>query len=166
MNVFKAEFKKTKRSFANKLIWIVPCLFTVFSFLVSLLTGGRTKENYVVAAAYNWYPLFILPMVICLLVSGSMNLEYKNNTFTYLKSHNIEFSKIILIKSMVVAFQLFSITAISFVLLYVVNIFFTASPVSFINLLCASGSIYMLFTINTISFHTIKILQYFCTNCL
>jgi hypothetical protein len=38
--------------------------------------------------------------------------------------------------------------------------------VSFINLLCASGSIYMLFTINTISFHTIKILQYFCTNCL
>ncbi|MDU1828169.1 ABC transporter permease, partial [Anaerococcus sp.] len=70
MNKFiKTEFIKEKRSANSKLIKIVPLIFIIFTSLVVLLMV-RSIENksYLLAAAYNWYPILILPIILSLLV--------------------------------------------------------------------------------------------------
>ncbi|MBA1434765.1 ABC transporter permease [Bombilactobacillus bombi] len=76
----KTELLKEKRSANSKLLIIVPIIFALFSLVMNLLMGPSPngRSNFV-AAAFNWYPLMILPSIISLFVCNIINKEYSHH---------------------------------------------------------------------------------------
>nr|WP_172694692.1 ABC transporter permease [Staphylococcus capitis]QGN18862.1 nsjE ABC2 membrane superfamily [Staphylococcus capitis] len=138
MKFFETELKKNRRTANKKLIWITPCIFTLFSFLASLLMVPSSKGNVFIAGAYNWFPLIILPSIISLLVANSINLERKNKNIEYLKSKNVNLSKLYFYKSVIVSLFLFSIIIIAFFIISIVTMILTPSTVNLLPLFLAN----------------------------
>ena len=139
MNKFiKTEFIKEKRSANSKLIKIVPLIFIIFTSLVVLLMV-RSIENksYLLAAAYNWYPILILPIILSLLVVNSIVKE-KDYHINLYKSLGLNKEKVIWAKVIVVTLHLFIILVISGLLLYIVGKFMLQENVYFIDIVKAT----------------------------
>lgn len=143
MNFLISELKKSKRTVNTKMIWIAPILFTLFSFLASLLMMPIENKSTLIAGAYNWFPLIILPLIISLLVVNSINIEKKNKNSDFLKSKNVAIEKVIISKNIVVSLILFCIIMISFILIYILSTLFDPNTVDFIKLLKANISLFI-----------------------
>lgn len=122
-NEIRAEFIKERRSANRKMFWIVPMIFVLFNVLVISLMGESPEgKSYLVATAFNWYPLMILPIVLSLLVVNINNKE-KEPHIIQQRSLGLNRIKMILAKNMMVIIDLFIILFISTALIYGVGVF-------------------------------------------
>ncbi|RHW53252.1 ABC transporter permease [Lactobacillus bombicola] len=104
--VIATEFLKDKRSSNRKMIVILPFIFTILSFLLTLLMGQNPEgRSNLVAAAYNWLPLIILPAMVTLLSTNILDEEKENNKIFY-KTKNINTYHVLFAKNLVVFVQL------------------------------------------------------------
>lgn len=72
INYIKAEFLKQKNSFNQKIIWLVPMVVVIISFL--LMGAG-----YVQTASYNWWYVLFLPFTFTYISASIMKKEKKYN---------------------------------------------------------------------------------------
>lgn len=71
VNILKAEILKEKRSANAKILLLTPIIFIIFNLLMNMLmTPNSEGHSYLLATAFNWFPLLILPIVISLLVTN------------------------------------------------------------------------------------------------
>lgn len=80
IKTLKAEWIKEKRAANSTLRYIVPGIFVLFNlFMVSIMGQSPVGRSYLMATAFNWYPVLILPIVLSLLVvniDGKEKEEY------------------------------------------------------------------------------------------
>ena len=80
IKTLKAEWIKEKRAANSTLKYIVPVIFVLFNlFMVSIMGQSPVGRSYLMATAFNWYPVLILPIVLSLLVvniDGKEKEEY------------------------------------------------------------------------------------------
>lgn len=124
MNKFiKTEFLKEKRSANGKLTKLVPLIYVIFTSLVVLVMVRSIEgKSYLLAAAYNWYPILILPIVLSTLVVNIITKE-KNHHINFYKSLGLDQEKVIWAKFIVVIFHLLIILLASGLLLFIVGSF-------------------------------------------
>ena len=72
VNYLKAELLKQKRSFNNKIIWLVPIINIIITFL---LMG----VNYIQTASYNWWYVLFLPFTFTYISASIISKEKKYN---------------------------------------------------------------------------------------
>lgn len=126
----KTEFIKEKKSANSNLIKIVPLIFVVFTcFVVLFMVPPTNGQSYLLAAAFNWYPLLILPIVLSLLVVNIFNKEkiYHKNLY---RSLGINQEEMIWAKAMVILTHLLVILLDSAFLLYLLGHFLLGDPIS------------------------------------
>lgn len=134
----KTEFIKEKKSANFKLVKIVPLIFVIFTSFVSLFMVPATNaQSYLFAAAFNWYPLLILPIVLSLLVANITSKEkiYQKNLY---KSLGIDAGKMTWAKAVVVLAHLLVILLLSTLLLFLVGRFVLGDSINFMETLKAS----------------------------
>jgi lantibiotic transport system permease protein len=140
----KAEWLKEKRSSNRKMLLLVPIIFITFSFFMSLMMGGSSSDkNYLVAAAYNWYPLVVLPAVISLLCSNIMSRDRKRHMDEFIYSLGISKVKTMLSKVIIVIVDLFIILAVSLILLLMLEITVIHEKINIFQLLLASFCLFL-----------------------
>ena len=80
IKTLKAEWIKEKRAANSTLKYIVPVIFVLFNlFMVSIMGQSPVGRSYLIATAFNWYPVLILPIILSLLVvniDGKEKEEY------------------------------------------------------------------------------------------
>lgn len=78
--MLKAEWIKEKRAANSTLKYIVPVIFVLFNlFMVSIMGQSSVERSYLMATAFNWHPVLILPIILSLLVvniDGKEKEEY------------------------------------------------------------------------------------------
>lgn len=122
-NEIKAESLKEKRAANQKLIFWIPSIFVLFSFLMTLLMGeSPANQSYLVAAGFNWYPTMILPAVLSLLVGNSRAKEKAVNQIFY-RSLGRKTGVQVIAKNVVVLLEVVVILLFSSVLLFLLGRF-------------------------------------------
>lgn len=71
-NLIQAEVLKQKRSFNQKIVWIMPCITILLSFF---LMG----PSYIQSASYNWWYILFLPFTFTYVTSSLIKKEKKHN---------------------------------------------------------------------------------------
>ncbi len=122
INIIKTEFLKERRSSNSKLKFIVPIIFILFNILMVSLMGSSDGRSLIMATAFNWYPIMILPIVLSLLVVNIVSKE-KEEHIMFARSLNLSSGRILISKNIVVIFELFIILLISSVAVYFVGKF-------------------------------------------
>lgn len=141
--IFKAEMIKEKRGSNQKMLVLVPLFFILFCFLFTLLMGAsQAGKSNLIAAAFNWYPIMILPVVVSLLVTNSLKKEQKQNRWLY-QIQQVSSKKVILAKFSLAALELFSIVSLSTVLLEISNAGFFHDTIAQVALLKATLLLFM-----------------------
>lgn len=121
MTQCKIEWLKEKRGANRKMLLLIPAVFILFSFAMSLLMGESPRErSYLMATAFNWYPLMILPIVISLLVTNIQQKEKPLQNQLYL-THGASLRRRFLGKQIVVLGELAFILLISSLLILLLN---------------------------------------------
>lgn len=121
VDLLKTEWLKEKRSANRKMLFIVPMIFICFSLLMSrMMTPTPDGKSFLIATAYNWYPLIILPVIISLLACNTMTKEKSFNR-NFFRSLGISPAKQWLSKVVIVCIDLLAILGISFALLLVLE---------------------------------------------
>lgn len=139
----KAEFIKERRSANSKLLWIVPIVFVLFSFFMSLLMGESPEgKSYIIASGFNWYPIMILPVVITLLATNIYVKEKKANVMYYRSLGRTTGSQVIA-KNITVAIELALLLIISTLLIYFIATIVIGDQVDFIQLVYATIVLYI-----------------------
>lgn len=134
----KTEFLKEKRSANEKLIKLVPLIYVIFTSLVVLVMVRSIEgKSYLMAAAYNWYPILILPIVLSILVVNIITKE-KNHHINLYKSLGLSQNKVIGAKVIVVICHLLIILLASGLLLFIVGRFILNDNVRLIDILKAT----------------------------
>ncbi|MCO7127067.1 hypothetical protein NIE88_14955 [Sporolactobacillus shoreicorticis] len=139
----KAEWLKEKRSANRKLMMMTPLVFIMFSFLMTLLMGTAPKgKSYLVAAAFNWYPLIILPVILTLFVTNIKGKEKTvNEVFT--RSLGIDSSYQWMAKNMIVIFELLITLAFSGLLVLLLNGLLLNDTISFGRIVIATACLFL-----------------------
>ncbi|KAF1301453.1 ABC transporter permease [Enterococcus saccharolyticus] len=126
----KAEWLKEKRAANRKLLFLMPAIFIIFSFLMTRLMGNSpVGKSYLLAGGFNWYPIFLLPIFLSLLVMNSSNKEKAYHRQLY-RILGIDNRKLILAKHCLVLLELATILILSSVLLVLVGLFIIGDPIS------------------------------------
>lgn len=120
INTIKTEFMKERRSANSKLKFIVPVIFIIFNILMVSLMGSSDGRSLIMATAFNWYPIMILPIVLSLLVGNIVSKE-KEEHIMFGRSLNLSRVRILISKNIVVIFELFIILLISSIAIYFVG---------------------------------------------
>ena len=137
VNILKAEILKEKRSANAKIFLLTPIIFIVFNLLMNMLmTPNSEGHSYLLATAFNWFPLLILPIVISLLVTNILAKE-KQSQLNLQKSMGLDRKKIKLIKSFLVLIEVFVIVMVSILIIYLIANFILKENTSFVMLLKA-----------------------------
>ncbi|PKZ17339.1 lantibiotic ABC transporter permease [Anaerococcus octavius] len=137
VNILKAEILKEKRSANAKILLLTPIIFIVFNLLMNMLmTPNSDGHSYLLATAFNWFPLLILPIVISLLVTNILAKE-KQSQLNLQKSMGLDRKKIKLIKSFLVLIEVFVIVMVSILIIYLIANFILKENTSFVMLLKA-----------------------------
>ena len=80
IKMLKVEWIKEKRAANSTLKYIVPVIFVLFNlFMVSIMGQSPVGRSYLMATAFNWHPVLILPIILSLLVvniDGKEKEEY------------------------------------------------------------------------------------------
>ena len=86
LNIVKSEFLKLKRTFARKLIWFMPLITLILSFV---LMGGKLFQY----GAYNWWYVTLFPGSITIFCTSLIQKDAKMK-YRSILSFSIEPSKI------------------------------------------------------------------------
>ncbi|WAW14560.1 lantibiotic immunity ABC transporter MutE/EpiE family permease subunit [Peptostreptococcus equinus] len=134
----KVEFLKEKRSANRKMLFIVPIIFVIFTYIMSMMMGGNSYgKSFLISAAYNWYPLLILPVVISLYVSNIVKKEKSYNQSFY-KSLGLDTSNLFIAKNAVVLFDFFIIICVSTIGFLILSILVNGENIAFPNVIFAN----------------------------
>ncbi len=138
INMLKAEFIKERRSANSKLKFIVPSIFIIFNFLmIAILGESPSGRSYIMATAFNWYPIMILPVVLSLLVINILSKE-KEEHIIFTRALNLSAKKMFMAKNILVIFELFVILIISSIAIYFIGNFVFNDNISIKTLVMAS----------------------------
>lgn len=130
MKYIKAEWLKEKRSSNRHLMFGVPIGFIVFTTLMSSIMAPPLEgRSNLLAVAFNWYPVIILPVVLSLF---TINLYQKETGLCLIKQRSIGISwaKILLAKNIVMGIEVMITLAISGLFLYLMGNFAENDPIS------------------------------------
>lgn len=129
-NILKAEILKEKRSANAKILLLTPIIFIVFNLLMNTLMGKSPEgKSFLLATAFNWFPLLILPIVISLLVVNILAKE-KQSQLNLQKSLGLDRKKIKVAKSLLVLTEVFVIVIVSILIIYLVANFILKENIS------------------------------------
>lgn len=129
-NILKAEILKEKRSANAKIFLLTPIIFIVFNLLMNVLMGKSPEgKSFLLATAFNWFPLLILPIVISLLVINILAKE-KQSQLNLQKSLGLDRKKIKVAKSLLVFTEVFVIVMVSILIIYLVANFILKENIS------------------------------------
>ncbi|WP_416334649.1 ABC transporter permease [Anaerococcus sp. DFU013_CI05] len=129
-NILKAEILKEKRSANAKILLLTPIIFIVFNLLMNVLMGKSPEgKSFLLATAFNWFPLLILPIVISLLVINILAKE-KQSQLNLQKSLGLDRKKIKVAKSLLVLTEVFAIVMVSILIIYLVANFILKENIS------------------------------------
>ena len=143
VNILKAEILKEKRSANAKILLLTPIIFIIFNLLMNMLmTPNSEGHSYLLATAFNWFPLLILPIVISLLVTNILAKE-KQSQLNLQKSMGLDRKKIKLIKSFLVLIEVFVIVMVSILIIYLIANFILKENTSLVMLLKAGGVLFI-----------------------
>ena len=130
IKMLKVEWIKEKRAANSTLKYIVPVIFLLFNlFMVNLMGQSPEGRSYLMATAFNWYPVLILPIVLSLLVVNIVSKE-KEEHLTFQRRLNFSVEKILIAKNGMVIFELFVILILSSMGIYLVGRFFLQEEIS------------------------------------
>lgn len=130
MKYIKAEWLKEKRSSNRHLMFGVPIGFIVFTTLMSSIMAPPPEgRSNLLAVAFNWYPVIILPVVLSLF---TINLYQKEAEPCIIKQRSIGISraKILLAKNIVMGIEVMITLTISGLFLYLMGNFAGNDPIS------------------------------------
>ena len=137
VNILKAELLKEKRSANARILLLAPIIFIVFNLLMNMLMSPNSKgHSYLLATAFNWFPLLILPIVISLLVTNIL-LKEKQSHLNQQKSLGLDKKKIKLAKSFIILTEVFIIVMISTLVIYIIANFILKENINLAMLLKA-----------------------------
>lgn len=123
IKMLKAEWIKEKRAANSKLKYIVPVIFVLFNlFMVSIMGQSHVGRSYLMATAFNWYPVLILPIVLSLLVVNIVSKE-KEEYVALLRRLDILPEKMLIAKNGIVIFELFTVLMLSSTGIYLIGRF-------------------------------------------
>ena len=129
-NILKAEILKEKRSANAKILLLTPIIFIVFNLLMNVLMGKSPEgKSFLLATAFNWFPLLILPIVISLLVINILAKE-KQSQLNLQKSLGLDRKKIKVAKSLLVLTEVLAIVMVSILIIYLVANFILKENIS------------------------------------
>ena len=129
-NILKAEILKEKRSANAKIFLLTPIIFIVFNLLMNVLMGKSPEgKSFLLATAFNWFPLLILPIVISLLVINILAKE-KQSQLNLQKSLGLDRKKIKVAKSLLILTEVFAIVMVSILIIYLVANFILKENIS------------------------------------
>ena len=130
IKLLKVEWIKEKRAANSTLKYIVPIIFVLFNlFMVSIMGQSPAGRSYLMATAFNWYPVMILPIVLSLLVVNIVSKE-KEEHIALWRRLNILPEKMLIAKNGMVVFELFTILMLSSIGIYLVGKFFLQEEIS------------------------------------
>ena len=130
IKMLKVEWIKEKRAANSTLKYIVPVIFLLFNlFMVNLMGQSPEGRSYLMATAFNWYPVLILPIVLSLLVVNIVSQE-KEEHLTFQRRLNLSVEKILIAKNEMVILELFVILILSSIGIYLVGRFFLQEEIS------------------------------------
>ncbi|WMB27830.1 ABC transporter permease [Streptococcus didelphis] len=120
----KSEIIKEKRSANIKLMMLVPPIFIIFNIIMGMLMGKSPEgKSYLMATAFNWYPIMVLPIILSLLVININNKE-KSYHYIFQRSLGLNEQKMFIAKNIVVIIELFIILVISSLLIFSLELLF------------------------------------------
>ena len=123
IKMLKAEWIKERRAANSTLKYIVPVIFVLFNlFMVSIMGQSPVGRSYLMATAFNWYPVLILPIVLSLLVVNIAGKE-KEEHIALLQRLNILPEKMLIAKNGIVIFELFTVLILSSTGIYLIGRF-------------------------------------------
>ena len=130
IKMLKVEWIKEKRAANSALKYIVPIIFVLFNlFMVSTMGQSPAGRSYLMATAFNWYPVMILPIVLSLLVVNIVSKE-KEEHIALWRRLNILPEKMLIAKNGMVVFELFTILMLSSIGIYLVGKYFLQEEIS------------------------------------
>ena len=130
IKMLKVEWIKEKRAANSTLKYIVPVIFLLFNlFMVNLMGQSPEGRSYLMATAFNLYPVLILPIVLSLLVVNIVSKE-KEEHLTFQRRLNLSVEKILIAKNEMVILELFVILILSSIGIYLVGRFFLQEEIS------------------------------------
>ena len=130
IKTLKAEWIKEKRAANSTLKNIVPIIFVLFNlFMVSIMGQSPAGRSYLMATAFNWYPVLILPVVLSLLVVN-ISCKEKEEHIALLQRLNILPEKMLIAKNGMVVFELFTVLILSSTGIYLVGKYFLQEEIS------------------------------------
>ena len=130
IKMLKVEWIKEKRAANSTLKYIVPIIFVLFNlFMVSIMGQSPAGRSYLMATAFNWYPVMILPIVLSLLVVNIVSKE-KEEHIALWRRLNILPEKMLIAKNGMVVFELFTILMLSSIGIYLVGKYFLQEEIS------------------------------------
>ncbi|PTL29637.1 lantibiotic ABC transporter permease [Lachnospiraceae bacterium oral taxon 096] len=130
IKMLKVEWIKEKRAANSALKYIVPIIFVLFNlFMVSIMGQSPAGRSYLMATAFNWYPVMILPIVLSLLVVNIVSKE-KEEHIALWRRLNILPEKMLIAKNGMVVFELFTILMLSSIGIYLVGKYFLQEEIS------------------------------------
>ena len=142
-NILKAEILKEKRSANAKIFLLTPIIFIVFNLLMNVLMGKSPEgKSFLLATAFNWFPLLILPIVISLLVINILAKE-KQSQLNLQKSLGLDRKKIKVAKSLLVLTEVLAIVMVSILIIYLVANFILKENISLAMLIKAGVVLFM-----------------------
>ena len=130
IKMLKAEWIKERRAANSTLKYIVPVIFVLFNlFMVSIMGQSPVGRSYLMATAFNWYPVLILPIVLSLLVVNIAGKE-KEEHIALWRRLNISVEKMLIAKNGIVVFELFTVLILSSTEIYLVGKYFLQEEIS------------------------------------
>lgn len=134
----KAEWLKEIRSANQKLLLLVPFIFVLFSFLMTLLMGeGPEGQSYIVAAGFNWYPIMILPVILTLLATN-IYIKEKLANQVFFRSLGLNVKNQVIAKNIVVLLELLIILLLSSFFILIIGIFVLKDTISVSTIILAT----------------------------
>lgn len=123
IEMLKAEWIKEKRAANSTLKYIVPVIFVLFNlFMVSIMGQSPVGRSYLMATAFNWYPVLILPIVLSLLAVNIAGKEKEEHVSLW-RRLNINQKKMLIAKNGIVVFELFTVLILSSTGIYLIGRF-------------------------------------------
>ncbi|WP_208560737.1 lantibiotic immunity ABC transporter MutE/EpiE family permease subunit [Marinilactibacillus kalidii] len=124
INTIKAEWLKERHSSNRSLFWIIPLVFTIFCFLVSMLMGKAESGSisFFIAAAYNWYPSMISPIVLSLITSHAIKREDDQRKIDFQLSMNADAKSIWIAKIFITLLDYSIVTLFNLILAVIIEV--------------------------------------------
>jgi ABC-2 type transport system permease protein len=120
MNYIWGEHLKVKRSFSITLIWLIPLINILISFIMSPV--------YFVTNTFNWWSILFMPIAIALWCAQSNQKEKKAGDYSNILLLPISLSKVWVAKIIVIALQALSSLLLFLIMMGLLSFVFPAMP--------------------------------------